>query len=115
LDTVQAALVEASRLQTLPDDYTDVTEGLFAALKRRVKRKLLGNFKNAYVDVVSRQQSAFNRRLLDAVGELAECCATLDHAVRLLLGRVAELEGRVSGGNPQALQPAGLGEEETDS
>jgi len=94
LETARAALVEANRLQRLPDDYTDVTEGLFAAWKRRVKRKLLGNFKHAYVDVLSRQQSAFNRQLLGAVGELAECCATLDHAVHVLLQRVAELEGR---------------------
>jgi hypothetical protein len=93
LETAQAALVEADRLQRLPDDYTDVTEGAFAALKRRIKRKLLGNFKHAYVDVLSRQQSAFNRQLLDAVRELAECCATLDHAVHVLLERVAELEG----------------------
>ncbi len=79
LDTVQAALVEADRLQRLPDDYTDVTEGLFAAVKRRIKRKLLGNFKHAYVDVLSRQQSALNQQLLTALRELAECCATLDH------------------------------------
>ncbi len=97
LEATQAALVEADRLRQLPDDYTDVTEGLLASLKRRIKRKLLGNFKHAYVDVLSRQQSAFNRRLLDAVGELAECCATLDHAVRVLLRRVAELEGRRRG------------------
>jgi hypothetical protein len=96
LDTVQAALVEANRLQRLPDDYTDVTEGLLASWKRRVKRKLLGNFKHAYVDVLSRQQSGFNRQLLGAVQELAECCATLDHAVHVLLRRVAELEGRTA-------------------
>jgi hypothetical protein len=93
LEEVQAALVEANRLQRLPDDYTDVTCGPFAALKRRVKRKLLGNFKQAYVDVLSRQQSAFNRRLLEAVRELADCCATLDHAVRMLHQRPAEDRG----------------------
>jgi hypothetical protein len=93
LETAQAALVEAGRLQRLPDDYTDVTEGVFAGLKRRLKRKLLGNFKHAYVDVLSRQQSAFNRELLAAVRELAECCATLDHAVQVLLERLAEREG----------------------
>jgi O-antigen biosynthesis protein len=97
LETAQAALVEADRLQRLPDDYTDVTEGAFAALKRRIKRKLLGNFKHAYVDVLSRQQSAFNRQLLDAVRELAECCATLDHAVHVLLDRVAGGAGRGAG------------------
>jgi hypothetical protein len=80
LEEVQAALVEANRCQRLPDDYTDVTEGVLAAWKRRIKRKLLGNFKHAYVDVLSRQQSAFNRSVLAALHELAECCATLDHA-----------------------------------
>jgi glycosyltransferase involved in cell wall biosynthesis len=94
LEAAQAALVEAERFRQLPDDYTDVTEGVFASLKRRIKRKLLGNFKHAYVDVLSRQQSACNARLLSAVRELAECCATLDHAVRVLLQRVAELESQ---------------------
>jgi glycosyltransferase involved in cell wall biosynthesis len=94
LEAAQAALVEAERLRQLPDDYTDVTEGALASLKRRIKRKLLGNFKHAYVDVLSRQQSACNAQLLSALRELAECCATLDHAVRVLLERVAELEGR---------------------
>jgi glycosyltransferase involved in cell wall biosynthesis len=96
LEAARAALVEANGLQRLPDDYTDVTEGLFASWKRRLKRKLLGNFKHAYVDVLSRQQSAFNRQVLGVVRELAECCATLDHAVHILLQRVAELEGRGS-------------------
>jgi glycosyltransferase involved in cell wall biosynthesis len=80
LDAVQGALVEAGRVQQLPDDYIDVTEGFLAGLKRRIKRKLLNNFKRAYVDVLSRQQSAFNRQVLTALQELAECCATLDHA-----------------------------------
>jgi glycosyltransferase involved in cell wall biosynthesis len=82
LESVQAALVEAQRRQDLPADYLDVTEGWLAPLKRRIKRKLLGNFKHAYVDVLSRQQSAFNRLVLTALEELAECCATLDHALR---------------------------------
>ncbi|MCI0461557.1 MAG: hypothetical protein L0Z62_31800, partial [Gemmataceae bacterium] len=80
LHEVQAALQEAEARQRLPDDYLDVTEGLFARWKRRLKQKLLGNFKRAYVDVLSRQQSAFNRQILTALQELAECCATLDHA-----------------------------------
>jgi glycosyltransferase involved in cell wall biosynthesis len=82
LETVQAALAEAHRLRRLPDDYTDVTEGWFAAGKRWIKRKLLGNFRRAYVDVLSRQQSACNEALLNALHELSECCATLDHAVQ---------------------------------
>jgi glycosyltransferase involved in cell wall biosynthesis len=84
LEHIAADLAEASRLQRLPDDYLDVTSGLLASLKRRLKRKLLGNFKLAYVDPLSRQQSAFNRQILAAVQELAECCATLDHALRIL-------------------------------
>jgi glycosyltransferase involved in cell wall biosynthesis len=67
---VQKALTQAHRLRRLPDDYTDVTEGRFARWKAWVKRKLLGNFKNAYVDVLSRQQSAFNLAVLTALGEL---------------------------------------------
>lgn len=80
LDLARAALAEADRLQRLPVDYRDVTEGRFARWKRWLKRKLLGNFKHAYVDVLSRQQSAFNQQVLGALTELAECCATLDHA-----------------------------------
>jgi hypothetical protein len=107
LEAAQAALVEAERLRRLPDDYTDVTEGAFASLKRRIKRKLLGNFKHAYVDVLSRQQSACNAELLAAVRELSECCATLDHAVRVLFQRVAALEGQGQG-KAHGLQPLGL-------
>jgi len=79
LEAVQAALAEADGVRQLPDDYVDVTEGWFAAWKRRIKRKFLNNFKKAYVDVMSRQQSAFNRQVLTALIELADCCATLDH------------------------------------
>jgi glycosyltransferase involved in cell wall biosynthesis len=80
LETVQAALAEAERRGNLPDEYTDVTEGVFAGLKKKIKAKVLGNFKHAYVDVLSRQQSAFNRHVLAALQELLECCAMLDHA-----------------------------------
>ena len=80
---MHASLAEAAGRQELPDDYTDVTEGFLSSLKRRLKRKLLGNFKHAYVDVLSRQQSAFNQHILAAVHELAECCARLDHAAQL--------------------------------
>ncbi|MBY0527321.1 MAG: glycosyltransferase family 4 protein [Gemmataceae bacterium] len=78
---VQTALVEAERMQRLPDDYTDVTLGRFAAWKHWIKQKLLNNFKRAYVDVLSRQQSAFNRQMLTAVHELAEGHAVLAHAL----------------------------------
>ena len=80
LEAVQAALGEAERRQQLPDDYTDVTEGFLGTWKRWLKRKLLGNFKHAYVDVLSRQQSDFNQHVLAALQEVVECCATLDHA-----------------------------------
>lgn len=80
LDQVRLALAEAHDRQRLPDGYTEVCEGKLAALKRWVKRKILGNFQRAYVDVLSRQQSEFNRQVLNALQELSECCATLDHA-----------------------------------
>jgi glycosyltransferase involved in cell wall biosynthesis len=102
LDEAQAALVEVTALQKLPDDYRDVTQGALAGLKLRLKRKLLGNFKKAYVDVLSRQQSACNQHLLAAVQTLTECCTTLDHAVRQLQTRVAELEGER---RPRAASP----------
>jgi glycosyltransferase involved in cell wall biosynthesis len=92
LETVRARLVEADRQSVLPDDYLDVTEGFFAHWKRWLKRKVLGNFKHAYVDVLSRQQSAFNRHMLAAVHELAECCAMLDH-VRATMKEEIELPG----------------------
>jgi glycosyltransferase involved in cell wall biosynthesis len=78
LRAVQACLANAERRQQLPDDYLDVTEGRFARWKLWLKRKLLGNFKHAYVDVLSRQQSAFNREMVTALTELAECCTLLD-------------------------------------
>ena len=89
LETVHAALADAQRLQNLPDDYVDVTQGRFARLKRWLKRKFLGNFKSAYVDVLSRQQSQVNRHMLTAVQQLTQTCATLDHAVRGLLEKLA--------------------------
>jgi glycosyltransferase involved in cell wall biosynthesis len=84
LQQAEAALVEAQRLQRLPDNYTDMTAGWLARWKRWIKRKLLGNFKHAYVDVLSRQQSAVNSQMTTALRELTACCATLDHALRQL-------------------------------
>src|SRR5207253_4990093 len=80
LSAVHAALAHAADKQSLPDGYIDVTQGCLASLKRRIKRKLLGNFKHAYVDALSHQQSTFNQHVLTALQELAECCALLDHA-----------------------------------
>lgn len=93
----QQALVAALALQRLPDDYVDVTEGWFARLKRWIKGKLLGNFRRAYVDVLSRQQSRVNQHLIQALTQLGRSCATLDHALRTLQRRVEELEGRLDG------------------
>jgi glycosyltransferase involved in cell wall biosynthesis len=81
LQSVHSALIQAGHKQRLPIDYIDVTEGFLAKWKRWIKHKLLGNFKHAYVDVLSRQQSAFNSQTLIALQELVECCALLDHAV----------------------------------
>jgi hypothetical protein len=82
LEEIRKCLVEASQLQRLPDDYIDITEGRLAKWKRWIKRKLLGNFKHAYVDVLSRQQSRFNQQILTAITELADYCATLEHAAK---------------------------------
>jgi glycosyltransferase involved in cell wall biosynthesis len=94
LESVQAALAEAHRLQQLPDDYLDVTQGWFARVKRWIKHKVLNNFKLAYVDVLSRQQTQVNRQLVATVHELVEWCGTLDHAVHVLQERIAKLEAR---------------------
>jgi hypothetical protein len=82
LEEIRKCLVEASQLQRLPDNYIDITEGRLAKWKRWIKRKLLGNFKHAYVDVLSRQQSRFNQQVLTALTELADYCATLEHAAK---------------------------------
>jgi O-antigen biosynthesis protein len=80
LEAAEAALADAARKRELPDEYDDVTQGFLAGLKRAVKRKLLNNFKLAYVDVLSRRQSAFNGRVLAAVQHLAELCGLLGRA-----------------------------------
>jgi hypothetical protein len=43
-----------------------------AEWKRRIKRKLLHNFRTAYVDVLSQQQSRFNAVLVEILSELIE-------------------------------------------
>jgi glycosyltransferase involved in cell wall biosynthesis len=83
-ETVHSALAAAERLRHLPDDYLDVTQGWFAAWKRAVKRKLLNNFKRAYVDVALRRQSAFNQHVLTALQELSESFTALEHAFNQL-------------------------------
>jgi glycosyltransferase involved in cell wall biosynthesis len=104
LQAVEAALAQAQRLQQLPDSYADITQGWFAQWKAWIKRKLLGNFKHAYVDVLSRQQSAFNQRLLTAIQELAECCAAMEADYR---ARIQALEaGLASKGQSAPSEPA---------
>jgi hypothetical protein len=89
-------LVEAEGCRTLPVEYSDVTEGFLASWKRRIKRKLLGNFKHAYVDVLSRQQSRFNQSVLETLHELAECCALLDQTVPRAASNEAETAGSLA-------------------
>jgi hypothetical protein len=95
-EAVQAPLAAAHALQRLPDDYLDVTEGRCARLKRWLKRKLLGNFKKGYVDVLSRQQTQVNQHLLLAVQHLAEHCAALEHALQGLQRQLDEQRSTVS-------------------
>lgn len=88
---------EAQRRQKLPEDYLDVTEGWWAGWKRWIKKKLLNNFKQAYVDILSRQQSRVNQELAGAVLQLSEVCLSLDQLVRKLHDRLEER------GNPNPL------------
>lgn len=78
----QKILAEAHGLKALPTDYADVTQGFMARWKRLLKQKVLNNFRRAYIDVLSRQQSAFNERVLTALAQLADCCSALGHASR---------------------------------
>jgi glycosyltransferase involved in cell wall biosynthesis len=77
LAEVQKALAEARRRERLPESYTDISTGWLVSCKRWVKHKLLNNFKRGYVDVLSRQQSGFNRQVVTALQELVECCELL--------------------------------------
>jgi hypothetical protein len=95
LEELQRTLPEAKRLQKLPDDYEDVSEGRLGAWKRFVKKKLLNNFKQGYLDVLSRQQSSVNASLLLAVQQLGECCSVLDHAVRGLQQQLDQMEAKL--------------------
>jgi glycosyltransferase involved in cell wall biosynthesis len=95
LDDLQRTLPEAKRLQKLPDNYDDISDGRFGGVKRYVKWKLLNNFKQGYVDLLSRQQSQVNAQLIVAVQQLGECCSVLDKAVRGLQQRLDQMETRV--------------------
>jgi hypothetical protein len=95
LDSVQQTLPKTHDLAQLPKDYVDVCEGRFGPVKRLIKRKLLNNFKHAYVDVLSRQQSQVNGQVVLMIQQLAECCAMLDHAVAGLHQRLDGLEAKL--------------------
>jgi hypothetical protein len=84
LDAVTRTLPTAHQMQQLPVDYVDVTEGAFASVKRLLKRKVLHNFKHAYLDVLSRQQSHMNGHLVLMIQQLAECCALLEQRLATL-------------------------------
>lgn len=97
LQLARSNLSEAKRLEQLPEDYVDVTEGALAALKRSLKRKLLNNFRKAYVDVAFRRQSALNEKLIAAMSLLLETLSAQENGtvVADLQRRVLKLEKKV--------------------
>ena len=97
LDALAHELPKAHHLQQLPADYVDVTEGHLAPVKRFVKKKLLHNFKHAYVDVLSRQQSQVNGHLVLMIQQLTECCTMFDPVLAGLCERVEAFE-KTNGG-----------------
>jgi len=80
LDRLRSALAEVEKLQDLPDGYSDVSTGPFAKFKQQIKERLLHQFKTAYVDVLSRQQSEWNRQVGLVLHELAESVALLERS-----------------------------------
>jgi glycosyltransferase involved in cell wall biosynthesis len=75
VENVRQTVARLQGRQTLPDDYQDITHGPLAGVKRRIKQKLLHNFRTAYVDVLARQQSEFNSHVVTALCQLADCSA----------------------------------------
>lgn len=82
--SVRQSLTAAKKLEKLPDDYVDVTEGLLSGVKHSLKRKLLNNFRKAYVDVAFRQQSVLNEKLIAAMSLLAEGVLKQDTAATIV-------------------------------
>ncbi|HEV3204643.1 MAG TPA: glycosyltransferase, partial [Gemmataceae bacterium] len=109
VSSIQASLLRAHQLQVLPDDFHDVTQGWLASLKAWIKRKILGNFKRAYVDVVSRQQSEFNQQVVAALEELTEYGATLDNMLKVEAELRQSLEKRLKQLEKKLDFPAGEG------
>ncbi|MFT3879591.1 MAG: glycosyltransferase family 4 protein [Gemmatales bacterium] len=83
LQSARSVLSQAKRMEKLPEDYVDVSEGKLAGLKRSLKRKLLNNFRKAYVDVAFRQQSDLNEKLIAVMSLLLETVSTQDSAQTL--------------------------------
>ena len=108
LVAVHDALPEMHRLHRLPDDYVDVTTGRFQTLKHALKQKILNNFKRAYVDVLSRQQTEMNYNVLAAIGQLTESCALLDATLRTMQHRVDQIEVRLRRLESAAPEPAAV-------
>ncbi len=81
IDLARQSLVLAHEQAKLPDEYVDITEGSFAPLKKWVKRKILHNFRKAYVDVISRQQSRFNEQVMKVLQQLMDSLTTIQHGV----------------------------------
>ena len=96
LDVVRRALPRAHQACVLPSDYIDVTEGVLAPVKRFIKKKVLHNFKHAYVDALSRQQSKVNSDLVLMVQQLSECCTMLDQAIVGLHRRLDGIEAKLA-------------------
>jgi glycosyltransferase involved in cell wall biosynthesis len=90
---VGPAMRRAMAAHELPAGYADVSNGRSARLKRWLKQKLLHNFQTAYVDVLSRQQTAFNRQVLAALAELHETQAAIAHAAAIQSPRSAPQDG----------------------
>lgn len=86
-------LTQVRELANLPDRYTDVSAGWAAKWKQWIKAKLLHNFQHAFVAVIARQQSAWNRRMLDLIDKLRQDSQS-DKLHKLQL-RVSKLERRL--------------------
>lgn len=80
-ERLRSLLAGADGMRQLPDGYADVSLGRFARLKRWIKQKILHNFRTAYVDVLARQQSEFNRLVLASLAEINDVQTILLNAM----------------------------------
>lgn len=97
VQTARQVLAEAKQHEALPEDYCDVTEGKLANFKKMLKRKLLNNFRQGYVDVAFRQQSTLNRKLIAVMSLMLESVSSQDVAGQQaqLQRRLAKLESKI--------------------